>query len=117
MRVYPDGRIVNGHKVFVPQYNHTHIIKVLPETRKQKNLNKEIKTRNVLGRPMCRDEFSIPNGVNTNSLHHCPQHHCAKKASIETTRKQSVIVTSQWLTAGSCIDDVTIVHIFNHLEK
>ena len=34
--------------------------------------------------------------------------HCVKKASIATTREESVIVTSQWLAAGSCIDDVTI---------
>ena len=34
--------------------------------------------------------------------------HCAKKASIATTQKQSVIVTSQLLVVGSCIDDVTI---------
>ena len=32
----------------------------------------------------------------------------AKKASITTTREQSVIVTSQLLATGSCIDDVTI---------
>ena len=44
----------------------------------------------------------------TNSLNHWPQHHCAKKASIATTREQSVIVTSQLLATGFCIDDVTI---------
>ena len=32
----------------------------------------------------------------------------AKKASMTTTREQSVIVTSQLLATGSCIDDVTI---------
>ena len=32
----------------------------------------------------------------------------AKKASIATTREQSVIVTSQLLVIGSCIDDVII---------
>ena len=32
----------------------------------------------------------------------------AKKASMATTREQSVIVTSQLLATGSCIDDVTI---------
>ena len=42
------------------------------------NLSKEIKARNVLG-ALCCD--------------HCP-HHCAKKASIATTREQSVIVGS-----------------------
>ena len=56
------------------------------------NLSKVNKARNVLGRPLCCD--------------HCP--HCAKKASIATTREQSVIVTSQLLAVGSCIDDVTI---------
>ena len=56
----------------------------------KKNLNKEIKARSV----------------------HCPQHHCAKKASITTTREQSVIVTSQLLAAGYCIDDVTIGQYF-----
>ena len=48
----------------------------------------------------------------TNSLNHCPQHHCARKVSIATMREQSVIVTSQLLAAGSCIDDVTIVQHF-----
>ena len=43
----------------------------------------------------------------TNSLNHCP-HRCAKKASIATRREQSVIVTSQLLATGSCINDVTI---------
>ena len=42
------------------------------------------------------------------SLDHCPQHHCAKKASIVTTWEQSVIVTSQLLVTGPSIDDVTI---------
>ena len=44
----------------------------------------------------------------TNSLNHCPQRHCVKKASIPTTREQSVIVTSQLLATGSCSDDVTL---------
>ena len=57
----------------------------------------------------------------TNSVNHQPQHHCDKKASIETTREQPVIVTSLLLAAGSCIDDVTIgkqlfVFCFNHRE-
>ena len=43
----------------------------------------------------------------TDSLNHRP-HRCAKKASIATAREQSVIVTSQLLATGSCIDDVTI---------
>ena len=43
-----------------------------------------------------------------NMLNHCPQHHCAKKASIATMREESVIVTAQLLVTGSCIDDVTI---------
>ena len=34
--------------------------------------------------------------------------HCAKKTPIANTREQSVIVTSQLLAAGSCIDNVTI---------
>ena len=34
------------------------------------------------------------------------------KASIATTREQSVIVTSQLLATGSCIDDVTIGQYF-----
>ena len=34
--------------------------------------------------------------------------HFARKASIATTREHSVIVTSQLLAVGSCIDDVTI---------
>ena len=48
-----------------------------------------------------------------NPLNYCPQHHCAKKASIETT--QSVIVTSQLLAASSCIDDVIIGQHFESL--
>ena len=36
----------------------------------------------------------------------------AEKASIATTREQSVIVTSQLLATGSCIDDVTICQHF-----
>ena len=51
----------------------------------------------------------------TNSLNHCPKHHCAKKASIETTREQLVIVMSQLLAASSCIDDVTIGQHFESL--
>ena len=51
----------------------------------------------------------------TNSLNHCPQHHRAKRASIETTRVQSVIVTSQLLAASSCTDDVTIGQQFEYL--
>ena len=46
--------------------------------KKNNNLGKEIEARSV----------------------HCPQHHCAKKASITTTREQSVIVMSQLLAAG-----------------
>ena len=39
-------------------------VKIRGSQNKQNNLNKEIKARSVLGRPMCRDEFSIPNDVN-----------------------------------------------------
>ena len=46
---------------------------------------------------------------------HCSQHHCARKASIETTQEQSVIVTSQLLATSSCIDDVTIGQHFESL--
>ena len=45
-------------------------------------------------------------GLGLNKLNHWPQHHCDKEVSIEHTQKQSVIVTSQLLAAGPCIDDV-----------
>ena len=48
-----------------------YILLAMPrvETRGSKNkiknnLSKEIKTKNVLGRPLCFDGFSIPNDVN-----------------------------------------------------
>ena len=44
----------------------------------------------------------------TNSLNHWPQRHCDKKASIETTREQSIIVTSQLPVVGSWVDDATL---------
>ena len=34
------------------------------EIKKRNNLNKEIKARSFLGRPLCRDELSIPYDVN-----------------------------------------------------
>ena len=48
----------------------------------------------------------------TISLNHLPQRQCDKKASTETTRQQSVIMTSQLPVASSCIDDVTISQHF-----
>ena len=63
---------------------------------KIKKINKEIKARSVLSRPLCCD--AVMNFL----------FHCVGKASIATTREQSVIVTSQLMAAGSCIDDVTI---------
>ena len=44
----------------------------------------------------------------TNYLNHSPQRYYDKKASIETTREQLAIVTSQLQVVGSYIDDVTI---------
>ena len=41
-------------------------------------------------------------------LNYWLQRHCHKKAPIETTWEQSVIVTSQLLAVGSWIDDVAV---------
>ena len=52
----------------------------------------------------------------TNFWNQWTQRHCDKKASIETPRKQSVIVTSQLPAAGSCVDEIKIDQHFEIIE-